>query len=198
MKKALTISLIALVLFTTYCIINAFRIYLYSTTNTLQKADVAVVLGAGTHHGQLSPVYRERVNHALFLYKDGWVNKIIFTGGLGEGETQSDSKTALQYALANGLPEEDLLLEETSRYTFENLENAKSIMAQNHLHTAAIVSDPMHLKRALMLAHLYGIHGYPSPTSTSMYRSKWVKFKQLMYETFYFSLREPMTLLYKQ
>ena len=44
-------------------------------------ADAAVVLGAAAWDKRPSPVFRERINHAITLYQSHRVGKIIFTGG---------------------------------------------------------------------------------------------------------------------
>ena len=53
----------------------------YSALSAPVKADAAVVLGAAVWRGQPSPVFRERINHAIELYQDEQVQSIIFTGG---------------------------------------------------------------------------------------------------------------------
>ncbi len=173
-----------------YFLLNAVRIYRYSLKYYENQSDVAIVLGAGTNQGKLSPVFKERINHSILLYKKGIVDKIIFTGGFGKNQKQSDSKTAKNYALENGIPENDIFIEEESNYTVENLINSKQIMDSLKLTSALLVSDPLHMKRAMKLAKYHGIHCNPSPTKTTMYTSSKTKTRQLLYETFYFSVRE--------
>jgi len=176
-----------------YFAINSVRIYNYSFEYYENESDVAIVLGAGTNDGKLSPVFRERINHSILLYEKEVVDKIIFTGGFGKGQKQSDSQTAKNYALANGIPENDIFIEEASNYTIENLKQSKQIMDSLGFTNALLVSDPIHMKRAMKLAKYYEIDCEPSPTKTTMYKSAKTKVKQLLYETFYFSLREPIS-----
>ncbi|MFN8446747.1 MAG: YdcF family protein [Caldilineaceae bacterium] len=63
--------------------ITAFDIYNFSLRDDAQLADVAIVLGAGTKGDQPPPVFAERINHAIELYKAGTVKKLIMTGGNG-------------------------------------------------------------------------------------------------------------------
>jgi uncharacterized SAM-binding protein YcdF (DUF218 family) len=176
-----------------YFVINSIRIYNYSNEYYESKSDVAIVLGAGTNDGKLSPVFKERINHSILLSKKGIVDKIIITGGFGKGQKQSDSQTGKYYAIEKGILEKNIIIEEKSKYTTENLEQAKQIMNSNGMKSALIVSDPIHMKRAIKLAKNYEIDCKPSPTKTTMYKSTYPKAKQLLYETFYFSLREPRT-----
>ncbi|GAA0194990.1 YdcF family protein [Fulvivirga kasyanovii] len=185
MKKYL---IIGISLFVTWYLFNTYRIYLYSTKYYDQKSDVAIVLGAGTNEGKLSPVFKERVNHAINLYQQGIVDHIIFTGGFGEGQSMSDSKAAMLYAVEEGVPEAKMFIEEKSCITFENLKNAKILMDNHGMKTALIVSDPLHMKRAMRISDSHGINGKPSPTPTSMYRSWDAKLDALVYESFYYNL----------
>ena len=143
------------------------------------------MLGAATKNGKLSPVFKERINHGILLYEEGIVNNIIFTGGFGKGQTQSESQTAKNYALKNDIPENDIFIEEKSNYTVENLEYAKLIMDSLDFTNALIVSDPLHMKRAMKLASYYEVDCRPSPTKTTMYKSTKTKLSQLLYETFF-------------
>jgi len=93
------------------------------------------------------------------------------TGGFGKGNDISDAHAAKQYAISKNIPEEDILTEDSSTITQENLENAKKIMDKNGYKTALIVSDPLHMKRAMLLAKDTGITAYSSPTSTTRYIS---------------------------
>ena len=187
-------KIILLGLLFSYFVLNSIRIYNYSFKYYETESDVAIVLGAGTNDGKLSPVFKERINHSIVLYKKDVVDKIIFTGGYGRGQKQSDSQSAKNYALRNGIPEKDILIEEESNYTIENLKQSKQIMNSLELTSALLVSDPMHMKRAMKLAKYYEIDCKPSPTKTTMYKSAKTKISQLLYETFYFSLREPISI----
>lgn len=48
--------------------------------------------------------------------------------------------------------------EEASTITQENLENAKIIMDENAYEKAIIVSAPLHMKRAMLLAEVLSLH----------------------------------------
>ncbi|WP_309245652.1 hypothetical protein [Desmonostoc muscorum] len=58
---------------------SASSIYLYGSSTNNIKADAAIVLGAAVWGEKPSPVFRERINHAINLYKNGSVKAIIFT-----------------------------------------------------------------------------------------------------------------------
>ena len=164
----------------------AISIWNYGKVDEKAPADVAIVLGAAISDGEVSPVYRERINHAITLYEEGTVDYIILTGGFGDGSFKSDSQVAKEYALSQGIPEESILIEEKSTITEENLEFSKEIMVDNNLETAIIVSDPLHMKRAMLMAKDYNITALSSPTTTSMYKSLKTKIPFLLREEFFY------------
>ena len=185
-KKAKSFLLILIALIAVYIASNVVSICNYSNKNETCKADVAIVLGASTYNGEVSPVYQERINHAIDLYNDGYVKKLIMTGGVGKENDTSDSYIAKQYAISNNIPVEDILTEDTSTITQENLENTKKIMDESGYETALVVSDPLHMKRAMLLAKDTGMTAYSSPTVTTKYISLKTKIPFVVREVFFY------------
>ena len=177
---------IVVILILSLFITNGLSIIKYSNNDETRHADVAIVLGAGVIEGEPSPVFRERINHGIWLYEEGYVEKIILTGGYSEKSTASDAKIAMDYALSKGVPVENILYEENSAITQENLSYAKKVMEQNEYETALIVSDPLHMKRAMLLAKDMDIKSYSSATRTSEYKSWNTKLPFLAREVFFY------------
>lgn len=165
---------------------TAFSIWLFSDQVQYKKSDAAVVLGAAVWDGKPSPVLRERVNHALWLYKNGYAEKLIFTGGRGSGEKHAESEAARGYALEQGVDEGDILIETESAITEENLQYAYEAARENHLNTFAIVSDPLHMKRAMLMAQNIGMTAYSSPTQSSAYQTVKSQIPFLCREVFFY------------
>lgn len=186
-KKKIILTLILVVItIIIYVIFNAISICNYARESETQESDVAIVLGAAVYGEDVSPVFRERINHSVWLYENGFVDKIIMTGGYSKGNTLSDSYIAKQYAISCGVDERDILIEELSTITQENLKYAKEIMEENGFETALLVSDPLHMKRAMLLAEDAGIECKSSPTTTSRYVSVKSKTKMLCREVFFY------------
>ena len=160
----------------------------YSTLSAPVKADAAVVLGAAVWRGQPSPVFRERINHAIQLYQDGQAEYIIFTGGQGRGDDQAESEVARQYAIGQGVPEDVIFIETLSTTTFTNLVEAAKLAGQQGICCVLVVSDPLHMKRAVTMARDLGLDAHPSPTTTSRYRSFRARLIFLLQETFDYTL----------
>ncbi len=180
------VILLILLSFLIYILSTAYGIISYGKQDNKTPSDAAIILGAGASDNGVSPVYRERINHGIWLYENGYVDYIILTGGVGEGNRHSDAYIARQYALSMSVPDEVIFIEESSGITEENLENAKIIMDENSLDTAIIVSDPLHMKRAMLMAEDYGITAYSSPTPTTMYKTLKTKLPFLIREEFFY------------
>jgi uncharacterized SAM-binding protein YcdF (DUF218 family) len=178
--KLVTLAIILTILFT------ALRIYRYGNNSVDTNADAAVVLGAAVWSNSVSPVFRERINHAIELYRRGKVRKLIFTGGQGNPNEPTEAAAARTYAMANGIPSQDILVEQKSHTTYENIVNAKQLADANNLKTVLLVSDPMHMRRAMTMANDIGLQASPSPTQTSRYKTWRTQVSELTRETFYY------------
>lgn len=163
-------------------------IYAYSFISDSNAADAAIVLGAAVWDGEPSPVFEERIEHAINLYKINQVNAIIFTGGVGENDQFAESVVAKGYALQEGISEKNIFYETESRITEENLQGAGKIVKSLGLGRVLVVSDPFHMRRAVLMAQDLGMDAYPSPTPATRYRSLKSKAEFLLRETYFFGL----------
>ncbi|HYV02945.1 MAG TPA: YdcF family protein, partial [Blastocatellia bacterium] len=166
------IRILAAILGTLILVIGliALRIYSFGTTVSDEPADAAIVLGAAVWGSDVSPVFKERINHALELRRSGKVRRIIFTGGQGNRNELTESSAARQYAIQQGVSAADILVEEKSHTTYENLLFAREVAVARGLKRVLIVSDPLHMMRAVTMAIDLGLDAYPSPTLTTRYQ----------------------------
>ena len=165
----------------------AFSIVSYADGSCAGSADAAVVLGAAVWGEKPSPVFRERINHAVTLYRAGRVKKLIFTGAPDSGNEPAESIAARAYAVKRGVPEADILVEDRSHTTEENLKYALELSRAHGLKTLLIVSDPLHMKRAMLMAGDLGMDARQAPTPTSRVRSFGSKALFLSRELYYFA-----------
>lgn len=185
-KWIVKITLIILSAALLFIIYSAYSIWSYGNRNHLVHSDAAIVLGAAVWDDEPSPVLKERINHAIWLYDNGYVEKIIFTGGKGELTERSEADVSKRYAIRQHVSVKDILTEEQSEITEENLANAHVIAKQNDLKTFTIVSDPLHMKRSLVMAHDLGMDAYSSPTPSTVYQSLNTKLPFLCRELFFY------------
>jgi uncharacterized SAM-binding protein YcdF (DUF218 family) len=183
MVKCTALFLAAVILYALFC---AGSIVLYAKRDDRAPADCIIVLGAGTNGTTPNAVFRERLHHAVTLYQEGYADTILLTGGYSPGNEHSDAYIAGQYLQSLGIPTEAILLEEQSTITQENLEFAKEIMENEDLSTCILVSDPLHMKRSMMMAKDYEIEAVSSPTLTTRYQTWRSKLPFLARETFFY------------
>jgi len=146
-------------------------------------ADAIVVLGAAAYDDDPSPVFERRIQQGLALYQRGLAPQLVFTGGFGGRRARfSESQVARAYALAHGVPSSAILIESRSRTTRGNLQGAACLLRMSHGRRILLVSDPLHMARALWLARDLGLQAYPAPTPASLISSTWAKTKFLARE----------------
>ncbi|YAR63487.1 YdcF family protein [Bacillus cytotoxicus] len=158
----------SMILFVSYA---TYDIWSYRFKTDKVDTDLCCCTWSIAWNGKPSPVFRERINHAISLYQNGNIKKIIFTGGTKFEAELEEARTAKAYALKRNVKDEDILIETKSRFTEDNLKNAKQVGMEHGLQTYTIVSDPLHMKRAMQIAKHIGMDAYASPTPTSAYKS---------------------------
>ncbi|WP_042349455.1 YdcF family protein [Bacillus massiliigorillae] len=183
--KGLFIAVVGLFVYT------GLSVYTFSLQNNEEKSDAAIVLGAAAWNGKPSPVLKERLNHAIDLYKDGKVDYLIFTGGKAPGEVKSEAKASMDYAIDHGVDMDHIIIEERSMFTRENLKYALEEVNRGEydFEKYILVSDPLHMKRSVLLAKEMNLSVVSSPTQTSAFQTMETKlpffFKEWMYYTGY-------------
>lgn len=149
------------------------------------SADVAIVLGAAVDRDVPSPVFAARIDHAIALYRAGRVQGLVLTGARAPGDTLSEAAAARDYAMQAGVPGSAIAIEERSRTTHQNLVEARALMQASGAGSALIVSDPLHLRRAGLMASGLGLDARASATPTTRYRSLSTKVPFLMRELYF-------------
>lgn len=186
MRKIAKVLLVILSILLLAVGLIASRIYSFRNSRSDRPADAAIVLGAAVWTKDVSPVFRERINHGIDLYQKGKVRTLIFTGGQGNPGEPTESSAAREYALQRGIPAHDILIEEKSHTTYENILYAKQLADNHGIKRVLIVSDPLHMKRAVAMANDVGLAAEPSPTPSTRYQGLKSQVGLLAYETYYY------------
>ncbi len=184
-KLILWSAIFALFVWSTFL---AWHITAYAHRHDPAPADVAIVLGAAVWGTRPSPVFAARIDHAVALYRRGQVRRIIFTGGIGAGDRYAEADIARRYALQAGVPGSQIDVETRSTITYTNLREAKAFLPSEPAPRVLIVSDPLHMRRAVTMAQDLGLSAHPAPTPTSRYRSWRTKAGFLAREVYFYSL----------
>ncbi len=106
------------------------------------RADAAMVFGG-------DPGY-ERTEHAVRLYKNGLVARLVLCGGEPGGGDHASSLA--QHAIARGVPADKLVLEDRSRSTHESVVFVLPILKSHQIRSLTLVTHPYHQRRAFLAA----------------------------------------------
>lgn len=119
---------------------------------TPMKADYLVVLGAGLIGEEVTPLLASRINRAIRLYKKAnHPVKIIMSGGQGPDEEIAEGVAMARYAFKQGIPTEDIIIEDKAVNTYENIQFSRNLMDGENP-KFAIVTNHYHVLRALLIA----------------------------------------------
>ena len=167
LKTLLGVALCALLLFA--CLIG--YVWYCAQERPVTPAPATIVLGAAAWGNKPSPVFKERIRHAVHLYQSNITQKLIFTGGALRDGIPSEGEVGARWAIRLGVAPEDIAYEGTSRDTWHNLKNAQVILQQQQIDSVILVSDYFHLARAGIMARDLGLHVQLSPTPTSKFNN---------------------------
>lgn len=128
--------------------------------------DYIIILGAGLLHGdQVSPLLAARINVALNFaqkqfQKTGYFPLIICSGGQGTDETIPEGRAMKNYVLHQGIAPQNVLSEEQSRTTYENMLFSKKILQAKHinLQNGIFATSDYHTFRAAGYARYVGLN----------------------------------------
>lgn len=148
---------------------SMWQVHKTSQQSSQKDAEAAIILGAAAWGDYPSPVFKERLNHGIDLYRQGRVKMLIMTGGTPKAGFPTEAEVGRNFAVKNGVLPADIIVEPNSRDTYENLLFAKKEANAVGLDSFLIVSDPYHMHRAILIANDLGLNADPSPTPTSRY-----------------------------
>ena len=117
--------------------------------------DYVIVLGAGLLHGEkVSKLLADRLDKGKKVYDRSYTAcKIIVSGGQGPDEKISEAQAMKNYLLEKGVPEEDIIMEDASKDTMENLVNSKALIDRRKgRKDTAVVTSSYHIFRAMIYA----------------------------------------------
>lgn len=96
-----------------------------------------------------------RAQEAINLYKQGWAPRLVFSGAALDRTGPSNAEAMRKQALAAGVPEDAILLDETSADTVQNASRTQALLSDAK--RIILVTSPYHQHRAsLEFQHIYG------------------------------------------
>lgn len=139
----------------------------------ISSADAIVVLGASVFaDGTPSGILQDRLDDGVALYFAGVAPKLIMSGDNGT-ESYNEVRVMKQYAIAQGVPSEDIFCDHAGFSTYESMYRAKYVFGCQRI---VVATQTYHLYRALWSAKSLGMQATGVPSDYHEYQ------KQLQYD----------------
>ncbi len=149
-RQALIVGLVIFTVATLVLVAQGFR-------DDVAPSDIALVLGSKVERdGQPSRGLRARLDEAVNVYHSGAAPLILVSGGLGK-EGYDEAAVMGTYLVAQGIPQDHILLDGHGDTTYESARNLCRIMKERHLQSAIVVSQYFHIPRARLAVRRFGI-----------------------------------------
>lgn len=137
------------------------------------EADAIVVLGASVFaDGTPSGILQDRLDDGIALYQAGVAPKIIMSGD-NSTVSYNEVKAMKDYAIAQGVPSQDIFSDHAGFSTYESMYRAKYVFGAERI---VVATQTYHLYRALYAAQGLGMEAVGVPSDYHEYS------KQLQYD----------------
>ncbi len=135
----------------------------FGGTDYRRRADAAVVFGARAYaDGRLSLALEDRVRTACDLYDDGLVDRLIFSGGPGDGDIH-ETEAMRRFAIEHGIPAEAITLDPAGLNTRATVAQTEAMFAELGVQRVLAVSHGYHLPRVKLTYQHVGREVYTVP-----------------------------------
>lgn len=91
-----------------------------------------------------------RTQSAIDLYHEGWAKTLIFSGAAYDKTGPSNAEVMRLQAIRQGVPKQDIIIEQTSENTTQNASFTAKIIRDNNIKSAILVTSSYHQKRTLL------------------------------------------------
>lgn len=138
----------------------------------LEDVDCILILGCGVRaDGSPSLMLRDRLDMGLRLYEAGVAPKLLMSGD--HSRTDYDEvNTMKDYAMAAGVPSEDVFMDHAGFSTYESMYRARDIFCAEKI---VIVSQGYHLSRAVYDARALGLDAYGMAAEDIRYAGQFMR-----------------------
>lgn len=147
---------------------------LYNITPLFYRPQYIIVLGSGLIGDKVPPLLASRLDRAAKLFKKHREQPLLVTsGGQGGDELVSEAFAMKQYLIEHhSLREDQILLEDQSTTTYENLVFSKRLLENTigtPLKKGAIVTNDFHVLRASIYTRKVGLQAKGIAAKTAFY-----------------------------
>jgi uncharacterized SAM-binding protein YcdF (DUF218 family) len=171
MKRVAQLLALVLCVGSLYVGLTVFEVWRVGRTQSTTQVDAIVVMGAAQYDGVPSPLLKARLMHAFDLWKQKIAPRIVLTGGNKPGDRFTEASASAIFLRQQGVPQEELLQESSSRSTYEALRNVRDLVKNDAnfagIERIVIVTDPYHELRSRLTAKEWGFDASTSATPNS-------------------------------
>lgn len=147
----------ALVVVTNTYVRLSTKSYIYDNSSDAPEASVAMIPGAAIlADGTPTPIFIDRADTAIDLYKMGKVSKVLVSGD-NSTVSHNEVNPVRLYLLTRGIPDEDIFLDHAGFDTYSSMYRARAIFGVSSL---LVATQSFHLSRAIYIARALGIDAY--------------------------------------
>lgn len=164
------IGRVVLLLALVYFVVTGVTVWRSSRRDEARRADAIVVFGAAQYNGRPSRVLTARLDHAVDLYRRGFADSVVVTGGKQAGDRFTEASASAAYLAKRKVPEPAILREVSGKNSWQSLAATAGFLKNRGITRVLLVSDPFHSARVTAMADELGLEAYTSPTRTSPIR----------------------------
>ena len=177
-KRSLWTGIILLVFFSNQFIANQVMLAWepdFKDFNEIQTHEIGIVLTGVTNLSKTAydrtffNKGADRITHALQLYRQGKIKKILITGGQGLNPVnpQSEAEVLKRFLLMSGMPEANILIEDQAKNTAENASFTKVFLEEKGIsinQEFILITSAFHMYRAKGCFDKVGLKTVTFPT----------------------------------
>lgn len=181
LRVSVSVSTFLLASLVIFCVVEVFIFVGAAGANT-PNLDYVIVLGAKVEDGRISNSLQMRLDRTYEYSRRNPETVFILSGGKGNDEPASEASMMYQYLRSKGVPERQLVMEERSKSTVENIayskvlidemERGKDSQKAGELHKApgpymevedkpvqiGVLTSNFHVFRAVQIGKRWGFH----------------------------------------
>jgi uncharacterized SAM-binding protein YcdF (DUF218 family) len=166
LRLALKIAGVVLAVILLYFVVTLVQVWLTSRDYDPHPAGAILVMGAAQYDGVPSPDLKARLNEALSLYRNGYADVIVVTGGKEQGDAFTEAQAGARYLENKGV-RTSAIMEAGGDNTYENIEDAAAKLSNDKDRVVLVTTDPFHEDRSMAIASDMDLDPSPTPTLTS-------------------------------
>ncbi len=121
-----------------------------------------------------------RTEAAIDLYKNGWAPKLVFSGAAEDTSGPSNAAVMRDIAISEGVPKENILIDENSQTTKQNAEQTATLLRKNTISSVILVTSAYHQRRTYLeftqLLKNVEIRNHPVAQDNQWSRLWWLTF----------------------